>query len=75
MEHMVDGRDLVPDEVGGGRYAEDEDVRVRVSGGGRYCPGVRGTPFRCLLRVFPSESDLGHRFGRSAGYVPGATPS
>ena len=44
-------------------------------GGGRHCPGVRGTPFRCLLRAFPAESDLGHRFGRSAGYVPGAIPS
>ena len=44
-------------------------------GGGRYCPGVRGTPSRCLLRAFPSESDLGHRFGRSAGHVPGAIPS
>src|SRR5215210_7704524 len=44
-------------------------------GGGRHCPGVRGTPSRCLLRAFPSESDLGDRFGRSAGYVPGATPS
>jgi hypothetical protein len=44
-------------------------------GGGRHCPGVRGTPFRCLLRAFPTESDLGNRFGRSAGYVPGAIPS
>ena len=44
-------------------------------GGGRHCPGVRGTPFRCLLRAFPAESDLGDRFGRSAGYVPGAIPS
>ena len=38
-----------------------------LSGGGRYCPGVRGTSSRCLLRVFPSESDLGYRVGRSAG--------
>lgn len=30
---------------------------------------------RCNLRVFPSESDLGNRFGRSAGHVPGAIPS
>ena len=45
------------------------------SGGGRYCPGVRRTPLRCLLRAFPSESDLGYRVGRSAGYVPGAIPS
>src|SRR6185503_10638279 len=44
-------------------------------GGGRHCPGVRGTPSRCLLRAFPSESDLGDRFGQSAGYVPGAIPS
>jgi hypothetical protein len=25
--------------------------------------------------VFPSESDLGYRVGRSAGYVTGATSS
>ena len=47
----------------------------RVSGGGRFCPGVRGTTFRCLLRVFLSESDLGVRVGRSEGYVTGAIPS
>ncbi len=46
-----------------------------VSGGGRFCPGVRGTTFRCLLRVFPSESDLGVRVGRSEGHVTGAIPS
>ena len=27
------------------------------------------------LRAFPTESNLGGRFGQSAGYVPGATPS
>ena len=27
------------------------------------------------LRVFPSESNLGGRFGQSAGHVPGAIPS
>jgi hypothetical protein len=30
---------------------------------------------RCRQRAFPSESDLGVQFGRSAGHVPGATPS
>ena len=28
-----------------------------------------------LATSVPAESRLGHRFGRSAGYVPGATPS
>ena len=50
-------------------------IGVPISGGGRHCPGVRGTHFRCLLRAFPPESDLGNRFGQSAGHVPGATPS
>jgi hypothetical protein len=43
-------------------------------GGGRYRAGVReGDPMH--LRAFPTESDLGGRFGQSAGHVPGAIPS
>ena len=32
-------------------------------------------PAAMRLRVFPSESDLGLRLGRSAGHVAGAMPS
>jgi hypothetical protein len=46
---------------------------AKVEAAGTAPASAEDLPMR--LRAFPSESDLGGRFGRSAGHVPGATPS